>query len=332
VIDFGHLCISINVEEHLNTNRLSPVRLEIDLSDQPQIVGTLKNKVFRKWQIIVLAMSIIISACSPRVTPDQSQDVGSASADTMKTQEAQTAVGGIPTATIEIPTPTQTPAPTATVAPSPTITPTPTEIPPMIRVAENTNCRTGPGTSYLYQGVLQVDEVAQVLARSTLEDYWYVLLPDEQEEPCWLSGIYASLEGDTSLLPVFTPMPTPAPPVGFDLYLRGFESCGPITYVVFSVKNAGVEILKSANVEVVEFGTGKSLYGPDFQRFPFAQVVRPVCPPDHGNILDPGVVAFIHVPIDPVPHGETARGEIMLCTGDWLGGDCVTKEIYFVVE
>jgi hypothetical protein len=147
-----------------------------------------------------------------------------------------------------------------------------------------------------------------------------------------MSGAYATIEGDTSILPAHTPMPTPAPPVGFDLYLQGFEACGSTTYVVFSVKNAGVEILKSANVSVVELDTGNSLYGPDFQRFPFAQVVRPVCPPDHGNILNPGVVAYIHVPISPVPHGKNALGEIMLCTGDWLGGDCVTKEIYFLVD
>jgi hypothetical protein len=186
--------------------------------------------------------------------------------------------------------------------------------------------------TYPHKGVLFVGETAEVIASSTIEDYWYILLPEDPIEPCWLSGAYANVEGDTSILPVYTPMPTPAPPVGFDLYLKGFESCGSTTYVVFSVKNAGSEILKSANVEVVEFDTGNQLYGPAFQRFPFAQVVRPVCPPDHGNILNPGVVAFIHVPISPVPHGKTARGEIMLCTADWLGGDCVTKEIWFLVD
>jgi hypothetical protein len=202
----------------------------------------------------------------------------------------------------------------------------------MISVSANTNCRSGPGTTFPHQGVLLVGEIGQVVAKSTLEDYWFIQLPGDPNEPCWLSGAYAVIEGDTSILPAFTPMPTPAPPVGFDLYLQGFEACGSTTYVVFSVKNAGIEVLKSANVGVIEFESGRSLYGPAFQRFPFAQVVRPVCPPDHGNILNPGVVAFIHVPISPVPHGKTARGEIMLCTADWLGGDCVTKEIYFLVD
>jgi hypothetical protein len=212
------------------------------------------------------------------------------------------------------------------------VEPTPTEKSPTIYVSANTNCRSGPGITYTHIGVLFEGEVALVLARSTNEGYWFIRLPQAPNEPCWLSDAYATVEGDIGVLPSYTPVPTPAPPVGFDLYLQGFEACGSITYVVFSVKNAGVEILKSANVSVVEFDTGNPLYGPAFQRFPFAQVVRPVCPPDHGNILNSGVVAYIHVPIDPVPHGKTARGEIMLCTADWLGGDCVTKEIYFRVE
>ena len=202
----------------------------------------------------------------------------------------------------------------------------------MVSVTANTHCRSGPGTSYDSLGVLQVGEIAEVVAESVLESYWYIVRPDNPGEPCWLSGLYAIIEGDPSTLPVLTPAPTPTTTVGFDLYLRGFEACGSTAFVVFSVQNAGVKILKTARVEVVELETGNLLYGPDFQRFPFAQVVRPVCPPDHGNILEPSIVAFIHVPLDPVPHGENAIGTIMLCTGDYLGGDCLTKTIYFLVQ
>jgi hypothetical protein len=186
--------------------------------------------------------------------------------------------------------------------------------------------------SYDSHGVLQVGEIAEVVGRSTLDNYWLIIHPDKPEEPCWLSGLYANIEGDTSVLPALTPAPTPTTTVGFDLYLRGFEACGSTIFVVFSIQNAGAEILKTAKIEVVELETGNHLYGPTFQRFPFAQVVRPVCPPDHGNILDPGVVAFIHVPIDPVPHGKNALGTVMLCTGDYMGGVCLTKVIYFQVQ
>lgn len=250
----------------------------------------------------------------------------------METQAALTEFAPPPTDTDIPPTTTKAPVPSPTSTLTPTVTPIPTKPPPVISVSANTNCRAGPDPTFPYLGVLLVGDQAEVTAKSTIEDYWLILLPDEPDEPCWLSGAYATVVGDTSILPAHTPMPTPAPPVGFDLYLRGFEACGSITYVVFSVKNAGVEILKSANISIVELDTRNSLYGPEFQRFPFAQVVRPVCPPDHGNILNPGVVAYIHVPINPVPHGKNAFGEVMLCTGDWLGGDCVTKEIYFLIN
>ncbi len=308
------------------------IRTETFMPGEPKKQRTPMNRTHHKFWALALAFVYITSACNLQGTPKQSAQLNAFQESELKTQEAQTAIAAHPTATVEPATPSKTPEPSPTITLTPTITPTPTETPPMISVTANTNCRSGPGTSYAIQGVLLVGESAEIVARSTIVDYWYIFLPEAPGEPCWMSGAYANSVGDTSLLPELTPMPTPAPPVGFDLYLRGFESCGSITYVVFSAKNAGVEILKSAKVGIVDFNTGGQLYGPDFQRFPFAQVVRPVCPPDHGNILLPGTVQYIHVPISPVPHGNNGIGTIMLCTADWLGGDCVTKVIYFLIE
>lgn len=277
-----------------------------------------------------LAFSIFFwaAACSPPATQEQTPQAEAS----VQTQAPEASTPTLPTATKEPATPTQEPTLSPTPTHSPTITPTPTQTLPMISVTANTHCRTGPGLTYDSVDVFQVGEIAVVLAGSTLDNFWYIAQPDNPEEPCWLSGVYANIEGDTSALLILTPAPTPTTSVGFDLYLKGFEACGSTSYVVFSVLNAGVEILKTAKVGIVELETGTQLYGPTFQRFPFAQVVRPVCPPDHGNILDPGVVAFIHVPISPVPHGENAMGTVMLCTGDYLGGDCLTKIIYFQVQ
>jgi hypothetical protein len=202
----------------------------------------------------------------------------------------------------------------------------------MIIVTENTNCRSGPDITYDPQGVLLVGEKAEVIAQSTIDGYWYIKLPGRPDRPCWLSGLYAQVEGDTSSLPSFTPMPSPTPEVGFDLFLNSFQSCGSIFYVVFSVQNVGANMLMTANVEIIDFDTRETLYGPDFRRFPFAQVVTPVCPPDHGNKLFPGTIQYIHIPIQSVPHGDRIRATIMLCTGDYLGGECVTKTIYFFME
>jgi hypothetical protein len=225
--------------------------------------------------------------------------------------------------------PTETPVPSPTITLTPSLTPTATQPSLQLTVSENTHCRTGPGQTYVSLGVLFTEQVAEVIAQSTLEDFWYILLPDKPDTPCWLSGYYATVEGDTSLLPAYTPIPSPTPEVGFALYLNSFQSCGSTNYVVFSIFNGGAQTLKTAKIEVIDWETKNTLYPPTFQRFPFAQWVTPVCPPDHGNELFPGLVQYLHVPLSSMPQGGTAYGTVMLCTGDWLGGDCVTEPIWF---
>lgn len=240
------------------------------------------------------------------------------------------------TATKTIDTLTPPPTITSTTTPIPatatsTITPTATQPVILVSVSANTNCRTGPGTVYDLVGVLMVGEFAEVQGQSTIEGYWEILNSDKPGESCWLSGAYATVTGDTRDLPSYTPLPSPTPQVGFDLYLKGFENCGSTRFVVFSVRNGGAQTLKSAYVEVVDFETGESLYGPARERFPFAPNVRPVCPPGHGNILPSGVIEFIHSPLNPFPRGHQAIGTITLCTGDYQGGECATEVIYFSI-
>jgi len=282
--------------------------------------------------IINATLSIFIltvSACNPRESLEPTDQVNPTNDWEAQAQETLEALTTPPTETEEPKLPTKTPLPSPTVTNTPTFTPTPTQPVLQISVSENTHCRTGPGQTYVSLGVLFAGEMAEVIAQSTIEDFWYILLPDKPETPCWLSGYYASVEGDTSILPAFTPVPSPTPEVGFALYLNSFQSCGSTNYVVFSILNGGAQMLKTAKIDVIDWDTKKSLYGPTFQRFPFAQWVTPVCPPDHGNELFPGLIQYVHVPLSSMPQGGTAYGTIMLCTGDWLGGDCVTQQIWF---
>lgn len=276
----------------------------------------------------VLTILLAITACSPQTATPSLPIEGTAEWEA-QAQETLSALTTPPTATEVVMPSTHTPIPTLSPTTTPTLTPTATPIAPVLNVTSNTHCRTGPGPTYVSLGVLLVGEDAEVLAQSTVETYWYIHLPDKPDQPCWLSGEYATLEGDTSLLPVLTPLPSPTPEVGFDLFLNSFQSCGSTYYVVFSVQNTGANTFMTGNIEIVEFKNKATLYGPTFQRFPFAHVVTPVCPPDHDNELLPGQILYIHVPIDPVPHGKTARGTVKLCTGDYQGGECVTREIYF---
>jgi hypothetical protein len=278
----------------------------------------------------VLSSTILtITACSPQGVEQASLQVQATAEWEAQAQETLAALTTPPTPTAEVVPPTNTPLPSPTITTTPTTIPTPTQHAPVLNVTINTHCRTGPGQTYVSLGVLLAGEDAEVLAKSTVEDYWYIRLPDKPDRPCWLSGTYATIEGDTSFLPSFTPAPSPTPEVGFDLFLNSFQSCGSTYYVVFSVQNTGANTFMTGNIEIVEYKSKATLYGPAFQRFPFAHWVTPVCPPDHDNELLPGQILYIHVPIDPVPHGKIGQGTVKLCTGDYQGGECVTKTIYF---
>jgi len=229
------------------------------------------------------------------------------------------------TATELPPTTAASPTATSTATPQPTATPT---LAPRISVSENTNCRQGPATNYLFEGVLEVGETAAVIGRNESSDYWYIDNPQKPGEGCWLWGEYAQVEGDAGILPVFTPQPSPTPAVGFEVSVKSFESCGSTFYVVFGVKNTGGERIWSGYVRVEDLDTHEILYNAA-ERHPFADLVQPVCPPGHGNELWPGETRYVHAPLSPVIHGSNALGTITLCTADWEGGTCVTQYSYF---
>jgi len=77
-----------------------------------------------------------------------------------------------------------------------------------VTVSTDTRCRSGPGDAYPILGALTVGQTAQVVGRSASSDNWIVRLPG-QTSTCWLWGYYATVVGDTSLLSIFDPPPTP---------------------------------------------------------------------------------------------------------------------------
>lgn len=227
---------------------------------------------------------------------------------------------------------TDTPAPRTS---TPTVTPTPTPMPsatatpvPRLSVSQNTNCRSGPGAAYGIRGLLSVGEVADVIAQSSEPGYWYVTGAELPQDGCWLWDEFADVEGDVEPLPVYTAAPSPAPQVGFDVYVKSFEDCGYELSVVFGVKNVGGERIWSGYVEIQDLATRETLYRAR-ERHPFADTVLPACPPGHGNELWPGETRFIHAPISGFVSGNPAVGIITLCTADHQGGTCLTEFSYF---
>ncbi len=182
----------------------------------------MKNARSYKLFSIVALLGLLALACTLGETPP-TEVSGNSDEQAIQTLQAQLTANaggevpdtGVATATTAVgETPelvaTDTPEFTPTPSMTPTITSTATPSVPMVKVSQNTNCRTGDSTAYDLIGALLVGETAEVVGRSAAGDYWIIQNPD-RAGTCWLWGNYATVSGDTSGLPVMTPPPTPTP-------------------------------------------------------------------------------------------------------------------------
>lgn len=105
-------------------------------------------------------------------------------------------------------TPASTSAPTA----GPTGTITPTYSVPMLRLLENTNCRSGPGQDYPIVQTYLVWKELEIVGAYPQENYWLVKSPESPGGQCWLWGEYAEVKGSSWAVPSVTPPPTATKP------------------------------------------------------------------------------------------------------------------------
>ena len=110
-------------------------------------------------------------------------------------------------------TPSTTPSPQPSASPSPTLPPTKkaSDDTPLIRVSVTTNCRTGPGVHYARISSLKPGKKVEILGRVPNYPYWVIRDPWGSGRSCWLWNYYASVQGDTSSLPVYQPPATSTP-------------------------------------------------------------------------------------------------------------------------
>lgn len=283
-------------------------------------VHGMRDQMPGPWRRTALAgglLALLSAACN---LPTSQGQIATAVAGTVQALKRSAAT---------LPPPSATPRPpTSTPSSTPTPVSTSTPLAPRIRVSENTNCRSGPAVNYDFRGALLVGQVAEVAGRSTVPNYWYIYNPDRPGEFCWLWGEFATLEGDPSVLPAYTPQPSPTPSLDFILYLNGFQPCGADTHVVFTIQNISGATFMTGQISIFNLTNSTDLYGPLLDRHPF-DPGSTNCPPGHGNQLLPGAAAYIVAPFSELPSGAAARATIKLCTGDYLGGDCLTKMIDF---
>ena len=179
--------------------------------------------------LLVTVLLIFSQACTvPGISTSDPNSMNTAIAQTIVVGLTQTAGAVIPIDMVNSPIPTFTPelptfTPTATLSPTPAFTATP--VIPQISVSVATNCRVGPGKVYDRVGALLLGEVAEVVARDPIGNYWYIRNPDQSNGFCWLWGEYATVTGNISVLPVYTPPPTPTPTPNFAAFYAGKDTC-----------------------------------------------------------------------------------------------------------
>jgi hypothetical protein len=281
--------------------------------------------------VSVAALLIASLACAGPVvsvsTPDANV-IGTMIAQTVVVAATQTSQGLIPITGAESPTFTPelpTLSPTSTLSPTPVFTSTP--VVPLISVSVATNCRVGPGRVYDRVGALLVGEVAEVFGVNPTGNYWYIRNPNSSTGFCWLWGEYATLAGNVSALPVYTPPPTPTPPPDFTVRFAGLETCAPTTWWVdFRLENSGGVTFRSISITVRDASTNVtlSMWANEF-------TIVNGCPGSNTrNVLEPGDrLAVSMSPFSYDPTGHDLRATITLCSNTDIAGLCTSETIVF---
>ncbi len=244
--------------------------------------------------------------------------------------------------------PTETSAPTYTTAPD-TSTPEPTQTPtleitdgtpaptvqapspslsgPAVQVSVDTNCRSGPGKSYTWLGALMVGEQATITGKDPSGAYWYITNPDLDGGYCWIWGYYATIGGNTGLLPIFTPGPTPTPEPNFSTAFHQVESCGGTWQVEFTIVNNGSATLESISSSVKDTDTGNSSGISSINQFIEKNGCADVSSFGRLHPEDVGYTVSLDLPNDPT--GHLVFASLKVCTDDNLHDACRTREFYF---
>ncbi len=283
--------------------------------------------MFTQRRVLLIAvMLVFVLACNlPQPTPPPNTiNASTAAALTVAAVVNQPQPSPLPSATLPAaPAASETFTPLATLSPTPAFTSTSSV--PLISVSVDTNCRTGPGIVYDRVGGLLVEETAEVIARDPSGQNWYIRDNESPTGFCWVWGQYATVIGNTSLIPVYTPPPTPTPAPSFTLSYAGIDSCvgwwaelkvkntGPITFKSFSLAIKD----RTLNITLNDFGDGFT----DIDGCLNSGIISELGPDESYIISSP---AFVNNIV-----GHNMRATLTLCTKINQGGTCISQTIDF---
>lgn len=277
--------------------------------------------------LFVSVLVLAILACNLPVATSPTSDPGAAFTAAAQTVAAAVNQTLVPSATQPLPAsftpPASTFTPLATLSPTLSFTATPSI--PLVSVTVDTNCRVGPGKVYDLIGGLYVGQTAEVYGKNSGNNYWYIRLPDNSGKYCWITGEYATLVGNTALLPVFTPPPTPTPAPSFTMSYAGLDSCVG-WWVELKLKNTGPVAFQSMAISVKDQNTNITLT--DFVNG-FTDLDGCLASGITAS-LGPGETYTISSPAFPAnPNNHNMRATVTLCTLPNQGGVCVSNTITF---
>jgi hypothetical protein len=279
--------------------------------------------------IIALCLALLLlSACElPTKNPTSSP------ADAIFETAQAAAAGTLTQLANLVPSQTSSPVFTDTVTPPEITLAPPTPSKPMVSVSKETNCRVGSDTSFERVSGLLPGVMAEVVGLDTSGQYYYIRDPQNSQNFCWLWGYYATLVGDGSNLPRFTPMPTPTititptPVADFSFVTLEMDGCVG-SFVEVSVKNTGSGIWSSGSV--ISKDTVSNVVSTE-QKFDIFREVNGCLYAGPGQSdLTNGEIGFMQgYDLIPFVPGHSILVTVKLCSQDLLAGTCITKETTF---
>jgi len=256
---------------------------------------------------------LIVETSIAQTVAAAAQDAAGEKAEQETSPEEASATPG-PTATLEL-TATETMTPTSTATATPDLA--------KVYVSENTNCRTGPGAVYDWLTVLLSGEQAEVVAKDPDDNFWYIRQPESPDSFCWLWGKYATPEGETENLPVYTPPPTPTAAFAFDVsYQLLLGPCGGDYALMYRIDNVGSFTLESWRTTATDHTGGA---GPQERTEDSFYEYSGCTPVNYQVDLTPGESYYLFTVFDNNPQGHDITSKIKICTKDGLNGECITK-------
>lgn len=216
-----------------------------------------------------------------------------------------------------------------TATPIPSLTPEGIGLPTLptvyVTVSVDTFCRLGPGKEYEKAGILLVGEVAEVVGRDAFNLFWYIRNPDIGAEFCWISGQYATVEGN--VLSIVAQPPAADLSSDVEVTYLGMGKCSNAWWSDLRIRNQSNATFKSISL-VIGDGVTNTTRSMVVDAFPFTDGCAA---PTSVDSLSPGASVRISTPEFTYSlAGAEISVSITICTDVGMRGTCVSKTLAYI--